>query len=107
MLPNKKTKFLPIEELKNFTDSSKYCCIGIVFSPETENNHFHGCPPYIHLTHCEADKWDDEMFFEVPEIIAYYGEKHAGYTMRGNEYQRKQGAHDLVSKMKNLLDIQD
>lgn len=105
MRPNKETKFLPIEELKNYTDSSKYCCIGIVFSPETENDHFRGCPPYIQLSHCEHDKWDDEIFFEVPSIIAYYGYKHAGYTMKGQEYQRKTGEMNLANGIKDLLDI--
>ena len=105
MRPNKETKFLPIEELKNYTDHEKYCCIGIVFSPDTENDHFNGCPPYIQLAPCDHDEWDDEIFFEVPKIIAYYGNVHAGYTMKGQEYQRKEGEHRLANGIKELLDI--
>ena len=105
MRPNKETKFKPIEELKNYTDNEKYFCSEIVFSPETENDHFQGCPPYIQIT--ETNNYDKEINFEVPEIIAYYGKQHAGYTITGMNEQEKRGAEKLANKLKHLLDIQD
>lgn len=81
--PNKETIFLPITELINYSDKEKYYCCGVVFSPETENDHFEECPPYIQIKYKDYHE-EDNLFFEVPEIIAYYGKVHAGYSYELN-----------------------
>lgn len=103
MLPQPKTKFLPISELDNYKDSDKYFCSAVVFSPETENNHFHNCPPYI--TICEVDDiMAEEIYFEIPKIVAYYAKTHSCYTMEGMKRQREQGERDFKIKLKQLLE---
>ncbi len=77
MKPTIDTKFLPIQELQNYIDKSKWCCSAIVFSPDTENDHFRGCPPYIAID-SETDFKIETLYFEVPQIIAYYGTVHVG-----------------------------
>ncbi len=103
MKPNKKTHFRSFNDIERFSDKDEYFCVSIVFSPDTENDHFEGCPPYIEL----VSKEDHEsIFFEVPEIIAYYGKVHVGYTHRGLENREKEGARKLQVSLKNLLNIQ-
>ena len=104
-MPTIKTRFLPIQEIIKYTDSRKYHCCSVVFSPETENNHFKGCPPYIEIR--ENDKWDDEsIYFEIPEIVSYYAKTHPCYTMKGTENHKKQGRLELINELKNLLEIE-
>lgn len=103
MMPTSKTVFLPIQELANYSDKSKYFCSAIVFSPETENNHFHGCPPYIRLD--DVAGTEESIYFKVPVIIAYYGYAHAGYTMAGADRKVQEGEKNLANKIKTLLDI--
>ena len=103
MLPNRDTEFLPFSKMAQYTNEEEYFCTAIVFSPETENNHFHNCPPYIHLQGVE-DYETDGLYFEVPYIVAYYGKTHPCYTMQGNENNRRQGAHDFKLKLKRLFD---
>ena len=102
-LPNRDTKFKPIEDLSLYSNSEKYFCNGVVFSPETENNHFDGCPPYIEISECYHT--NKTYYFEIPEIVAYYAKTHPCYTMQGIENHRKQGARNLANKIRDLLNI--
>lgn len=104
--PNKLTEFKPLSEIANYTDKDKYFCAGVVFSPETENDHFQGCPPYIEIDEVDDYEGNNTVYFEVPEIVAYYAKEHAGYTMRGKDNSKEQGRQDMARKIKNLLDIQ-
>lgn len=104
MMPNKDTVFLSFSELENYTDEKKYFCSAVVFSPETENDHFHGCPPYISID--DVDMIEDTKYFKVPNLIAYYAKTHPGYTMKGQKYQREQGRRELVREIKNLLGLE-
>ena len=104
-MPNKDTKFKPISELPKYSDKEKYFCNGVVFSPETENDHFDGCPPYIEI--CSIDGFDDVFFFEVPEIVAYYAKTHPCYTMQGIKNNIEKGERRLANKIKDLLDIDE
>ena len=101
--PTIKTEFKSLSELVNYSDERKWYCCGVVFSPDTENDHFPGCPPYIEIR--SVDENVDSLFFEVPEIVAYYAKTHPGYTHKGLENQRKQGARELAHKIKSLLEI--
>ncbi len=103
MRPTKETTFLPLSDIAKYSDKDKYYCSAIVFSPDTENNHFAGCPPYIKINSVIGDEGD--MFFEVPEIIAYYGKVHAGYTMAGKKKSVEEGKRILRSSIKLLLEI--
>ena len=103
MKPTRQTVFLPISELINYSDKTKYFCMSVVFSPETENDHFEGCPPYISVT--DNDHLDEEIYFEVPEIVAYYAKTHPCYTMKGKENDIKEGERRMANKMKDLLNI--
>lgn len=105
MKPTKDTEFLPISQLGYYQDKNKYFCSAIVFSPETENDHFVGCPPYIELNHVLPFEEDKPIYFKIPEIIAYFGTIHCGYTMKGKENSRKQGEKDMANKIKSLLDL--
>lgn len=104
MMPQKDTVFLPLQELDNYSDSTKWFCSAVVFSPETENNHFDGCPPYIRIDDAEGLN-DQSLFFEVPGIVAYYGSAHAGYTMAGLDNKIKEGERQLANKIKTLLNL--
>lgn len=103
MIPQKGTNFKPISELIHYSDKELWFCTGVVFSPETENNHFEGCPPYIHLGSVNCD--EDDVFFEVPEIVAYYAKTHPCYTMAGIKGHIKQGEREMALKIKRLLDL--
>ena len=46
-------------------------------------------------------------YFEIPEIVAYYGVVHPRYTYKGIEDHKKQGEQRLQQKIKDLLDIDD
>ena len=107
MIPNKDTKFLPFFELHKYTDKDKYFCYSFVASPSTENHHFEGCPPYIQIMDVNCFNSYDAMFFEMPEIIAYYCDKHAGYTMAGNKRERECGKYELQCDLQKLLGIKD
>lgn len=100
MKPNQQTKFLPLSEIGKYTDKDKYFCMSLVFSPDTENDHFKGCPPYIEIIENKGDK---SIFFEVPEIVAYYAKMHPGYTMQGLQNREREGARKLANKIKSLL----
>lgn len=104
MMPTPKTEFKPIEDLKNYSDESKWFCHGIVFSPETENSHFHQCPPYIRISSLE-DMTADDLFIEVPKIVAYYASVHAGFTMRGRENIAAQAVREFKQKLRSMLSI--
>ena len=101
--PNNKTIFLPLSKLSKYSDKTKYFCSGVVFSPETENDHFEGCPPYIEIN--TTNGYGEPIFFEVPEIVAYYAKTHPGYTMRGIDNHIKQGRRDLANDFKKLLNL--
>lgn len=101
--PNKKTQFLPLSEIEKYTDEKKWYCCAVVFSPETENDHFDGCPPYIEIR--SNDEEVDSLFFQVPQIVAYYAKTHPCYTMKGIDNHRQQGARELAQKIKSLLEI--
>jgi hypothetical protein len=101
MKPTKDTKFLPISKLSKYIDQEKYFCCAIVFSPETENDHFEGCPPYIEINEMNGKR----LYFEVPQIVAYYGKVHAAYTMEGMSRRIKQGERNMANKIKDLLEI--
>ena len=105
MKPNVKTKFKKFSEIEKYIDKDKYFCNAVVFSPETENDHFAGCPPYIEIVNVDYLLENREHYFEVPEIIAYYAKTHPAYTMKGIENWQKQGARDLANKIKVLLNI--
>ncbi len=104
MRPTEKTKFKPLSEIGKYSDEKNYFCSAVVFSPETENNHFKGCPPYIEISYTNINK--PPIYFEVPEIVAYYAKTHPCYTMKGIENWRKTGERDLANKIKALLDIE-
>ncbi len=104
-MPNKNTVFLPIEELKNYSDKDKYVCCGVVFSPETENNHFDGCPPYIEIFENIPSLEGEHLYFEVPEIVAYYAKTHPCYTMAGRERRIEEGKRLMKQEIKNLLGL--
>jgi len=76
MKPNKETQFLPLSEIDKYCNKKKFYCDAVVFSPETENDHFYGCPPYISIR--KVDHTDDEIFFQVHDIIGYYAKTHPG-----------------------------
>lgn len=103
MMPNKQTEFLPLASLIEY-EAAGYFCSGIVFSPDTENDHFHGCPPYIRMS---ASDSREEVFFRVPDAVAYYGTKHAGYTMKGRERAVERGRKQLAGELRDLLYIED
>jgi hypothetical protein len=103
--PNSQTKFKLISELVNYSDDKKYFCSGIVFSPETENDHFRGCPPYIEINEVNDYESNNTLYFEVPKIVAYYGSKHAGYTMKGREQCEEVGKSQLAFEIRKLLNI--
>ena len=105
MKPNKETEFKPLSEIGNYSDKDKYFCNAVVFSPETENRHFEGCPPYIRISKVDDYDTDNDLYFEVPEIVAYYAKTHPCYTMRGNENNIKKGERQMANKIKLLLDI--
>ena len=102
MMPNQKTQFLKMSEIEKYSDKDKYCCAGVVFSPDTENNHFHGCPPYIEIHEINGD---EVFYFEVPEIVAYYAKTHPGYTMEGRKNNIKEGERLMAQKLRDLLKI--
>lgn len=104
MKPTRETIFLPISQLEKYKDETKFACIAVVFSPETENNHFTGCPPYIHMTEIYA--FYNDYYFEIPNIIAYYAKTHLEYTMQGLKNREKEGERILARKIKNLLEIE-
>lgn len=110
-MPNKDTVFRPLGDLANFT-GEQYMCTGIVFSPETENNHFHGCPPYICITEEDIGgefmnkEYYTEHYFEVPKMVAYYADTHIGYTMKGKESDKQKGRESLARDLKQLLNIE-
>jgi hypothetical protein len=103
MKPDRNTIFLPITELLKYSQGGEYCCSAVVFSPETENDHFIGCPPYIRIE--DTNTFDKTYFFEVPEIVAYYAKTHPCYTMKGKENDRKAGQREMAQKIKGLLEI--
>lgn len=101
--PNSKTEFKPISELANYSDPEKWFCAGVVFSPETENEHFHGCPPYIEIN--DVRLGGISIYFEVPEIVAYYAKTHAGYTHAGIKRYKEQGAAEIKREIARLLKV--
>jgi hypothetical protein len=101
MLPDQNTEFLDIAQIAEY-ETQGYFCIAIVFSPETENNHFRGCPPYIGLSHQDTLQ---DVFFRVPNSVAYYGKTHAGYTMRGRDKAVEHGKHILQCELAQLLGL--
>ena len=103
MKPTRDTVFKPISELADYSDSEKYFCFAVVFSPETENDHFYGCPPYIGIGH--NDYSEEEIYFEIPVIVAYYAKTHPGYTLAGLERRENEGARKFKNELKRLLDI--
>lgn len=102
MLPTKETVFLPLTRIEKFCQDGYDCC-AVVFSPETENNHFPGCPPYISLFRLQDDS---QYYFEIPKAIAYYGAVHAGYTMKGRERAVERGRLEMQDEIKALLGIE-
>lgn len=104
-MPNEETVFLPLSEIEKYSDPEKYYCCGVVFEPETENNHFHKCPPYIEIGYNDYSKEQEHLYFEVPKIIAYYAKTHPCYTMAGSERKRQQGRRDMANELKKLLNI--
>ena len=103
MKPDKKTKFLPLSEIGKYVDEKKYFCTAVVFSPETENEHFIGCPPYIEIM--LEDETNYSIYFEVPGIIAYYAKTHPAYTMAGLEKRFQAGRQNMAEEIKRLLNI--
>lgn len=103
MKPTEETKFKSISELTKYSDEDKYFCSAVVFSPETENDHFYGCPPYIEI--CEVKNSSTRIYFEVPEIVAYYAKTHPCYTMQGIANNIKEGERKMANKIKSLLDV--
>jgi len=106
MKPTNKTKFLPISELANYSDPEKWFCCAVVFSPETENQHFYGCPPYIEISQADGIA-DESLFFEVPEIVAYYAKTHPCYTMEGMQRRIDEGKRLARAELKNALGFND
>lgn len=102
MKPNESTMFLDLSDINKYSDKNIFFCSAVVFSPETENNHFEGCPAY--LTICNKNNMDN-YYFKIPEIIAYYAKTHPCYTMQGKENDKKQGELNLANKIKELLHI--
>ncbi len=103
MKPNRETEFKPISELVNYQDEAQYFCTAVVFSPETENDHFDKCPPYIQINSVDDSK--NAFFFEIPQIIAYYAKTHPCYTMQGIKNNIAKGERQMARKIKDLLDI--
>jgi len=104
-IPTKQTVFKPLSEINHYCDETRWFCSAIVFSPETENDHFKGCPPYIEISDTLDYRDEFTLHFEVPKIIAYYGSVHAGYTLSGIDNYMKQGKIQLASELKSLLNI--
>ncbi len=102
MKPNNKTEFKPISELPNYSNKDEYFCSAVVFSPDTENEHFRGCPPYIQVTSMDGE---NDFYFEIPNIVAHYAKTHPCYTLKGKENDKKEGERRLAQKIKHLLDI--
>ncbi len=102
MMPYKNTEFKSITELEKYAEGTEYFCNAVVFSPETENNHFDGCPPYIQIMSMDGE---NSFYFKIPEIVAYYAKTHPCYTHVGKENDKKEGARELAKKIKRLLDI--
>jgi len=105
MIPDKNSTFKPLSEIDKYIDSEKYYCTGVVFSPETENNHFYKCPPYIEINEVNDFEENNTLYFEVPEIIAHYAGFHCGYTMQGRRDAEDRGRHMRSAELKKLLDI--
>ena len=106
MQPTKNSIFKPFTEINNYCDKNKYFCTAVVFSPETENNHFNGCPPYIEINEVDDFKEDKTVYFKIPEIIAYYAKVHAGFTMKGSDNYILQGEQKMRDKIRSLLNIE-
>ena len=106
MKPNINTLFRQLSDITNYSDKENYYCCDVVFSPETENEHFPGCPPYIAIVDIEKSYSSEYiMYFEVPEIIAYYAKTHPCYTLTGLENREKEGERKMANKIKALLNI--
>ena len=105
MRPNRFTKFKPISELENYVDSKKYFCSDIEFAPEEDKGSFTGCPPYISIDETDDLEYNKTLYFKIPEIVAYYAKKHAGYTSRGRDQIEDQGRRQLIRDIKLLLKL--
>jgi len=103
--PNSKTKFKELSEIDKYSDPKKYFCVGVVFSPDTENDHYSGCPPYIEI--CKVEGCTESIYFRVPEIVAYYAKTHPQYTMRGLERRVEAGKRLMTEEFKRLLNIKE
>lgn len=95
-------EFLPLSQIEEYTQQGYYCS-AIVFSPETENDHFLGCPPYIRLSKGHRT----HLYFRVPDAIAYYGKVHAGYTMEGRKEAAKRGRDEFKAELREMLGIEN
>ena len=104
--PTSKTIFKNLSQIDHYKDDKKYYCSAVVFSPDTENEHFSGCPPYIRI--CKVSGLDsDDIYFKVPEIVAYYAKTHPGYTMAGIKKHEERGRRQLAEELKRLLNIKE
>lgn len=104
--PNTQTKFLPLSAIEKFSDSQKYYCFAVVFSPATENDHFEGCPPYIAISESNNDfDSENDYYFEIPHIIAYYAKTHPVYTQQGIENNILKGERRMAERIRNLLNL--
>jgi len=107
MKPSRTDSFLIISELVNYIDSEKYFCNHVSFSPEEDGIDFHDDPgkyppPFIEI---RVHSSGDIIYFEIPEIVAYYAAKHPGYTYTGLEQREEEGARKLKIELKNLLEV--
>jgi len=107
MKPSRTNRFQPIEELAKYTDKEKYFCQMVSFSPEEDGIDFHDDPghyppPFIEVGMIHSV---DILYFEIPEIVAYYAVQHPGYTYAGLEQREEAGARKLKIELKNLLTL--
>lgn len=98
------TFFRPLSDLEGMTDEEKYICTAIVFSPDTEEQHFKGCPPYIKIESTDFFK-PETYYFKIPEIVAYFASHHAGFTTKGIQNYKEQGADDLRNSILKTLGL--
>jgi len=107
MKPLRTDTFRPIEELAKYTDSDKYFCQFVSFSPEEDGVDFHDDPGHYPPPFIEIGMIGNEevVYFEIPAIVAYYAVKHPGYTYAGLEQREKEGARKLKIELRDILKV--
>lgn len=102
-MPTKDTAFLPIGEIAAY-EAQGYFCMKIEFDPAgSVNRYFEGCPPFILMA--PSDRLDSDVYFAIPETVAYYAIQHAGFTDKGRDRLAKRARREMADEFKKLLHL--